>query len=187
MSNENESCRGRLRLGLIVAPPGQQIEKQVLDFCIYVAEFPKVEKIAKATGKRSLGRHKLLAELLSCKRTLTVDTARFFGKSKELRWCGPGQDGFPRNGDLLYWLNQQVREKAAAPFGKHERHLVFLLTLPPLPSWITIDNFNLTGVLYSAGRIIEQYADFVAIYRNGQLDFLKNRSGHTFPEVSWKI
>lgn len=183
----SETHYGKLKLGIILAPQGETIAPGVLNFAAFVAGFPRAEKVALTTGKRSLGRRKVLLELLSCQRTMAVDTSRLFGKAKEFRWCGPGQDEFPRNGLILHWLAKQVREKVQAPYGKHERFLILWVSLPPLPQGMTLEDLNLTASLYSIGRIAENYADFAAIHRNGRLDFLKFRAGHCFPEGSYKV
>src|SRR3989344_2701122 len=143
--NDSGIERGKLKLGVILAPHGETIIPGVLNLAAYITEFPRAEKIALATGKRSLGRRKLLSELCACRGTMAVDTSRIFGKAKKFRWCGPGQDEFPRNGLLLHWLNQRVRAEVRALDGKYQRHLILWVQLPPLPPGKTLDDLNLTA------------------------------------------
>lgn len=177
---------GKLRLGIILAPMGETISPVVLNFAAYVAGFPRARKAALAGGKH-LGRRRILSELCDCPGTMAIDTSRFLSRVRAFHWCGPGQDEFPRNSLLLRWLAENVRRELQAPYGKHQRHLVLWTQLPLLPPGMSIENVQLREVLYVLGRVAENYADFVAIHRKGRLDFLKFRSGPTFPEGSWKI
>lgn len=179
--------KGKLKVGLIMAPPGEKIEANVLNFALYLTGFPKAEKIALATGKRTLGGKKLLAELISSRGTVGVETSRVFGKCKGYQCSVPGEDGILRNGILISWLVRRVREEIRAPSDKSTRYLVFLHTLPALLPGRTVDDINLLESHFSLGRIIEQYSDFIAVRRCGRIDFLKHRTGDVFPEGSWQI
>lgn len=182
-----EHCYGRLKMGLIVAAPGESINLQVLSFALYLTEFPKVKKIALANGRRRMGHRRLLREVMSTRGTVAIETGRFLEGIGESRPYWPGRDCFPENSARVYRIAEQVRKRLRGLSSNYFRHLVLLHTLPPLQEGLSLDSVRLIEVLSSIGRLVEQHCDFIAIYRNGHLDFLKNRTGGVYLNSSWKI
>ena len=177
----NQRTVRQLKWGIIATPAGEEFEDKILNFMLHVGGFPRAEKIVRSK-KRIISRKALLKEIKKMRGTLVIDTDAFLKRSPELRWFGPGQDDFPRNAQLLMWLDAETRT-AHFETHSHKRYLLFIHQLHPFPEGMSIDQITPIRIAYSIGRLMTSESEFIAIQRNGQIEFLKNR-GAPVPSFS---